>query len=260
LILAFIAWRGIKSIKGRGGTERLLVASIFSAWLAYQAQSIISIDNIGISIWGWVLGGAVVGLSLERISEQVSSGSGHKNKSKIPQFNFKQTASSTLFVILVMVLIIPSYQGEKNMYETRMRFNPQAPENKAPLYEYAMKTLNTSFLEPGYKVTVGAYLVTSGFVDEGMKALTEVAESDPRNLDALLNLADFNQQMNKLNEANSFRLQIAKYDPWNAANYLQLGRNYKALGDLTNMNAMREKINSFAPNTQEASQANSELI
>ena len=260
LILVFITWRGIKSIKGRAGTERLLVASVFSAWLAYQAQSIISIDNIGISIWGWVLGGAVVGLSLEKTSEQVSFGSGPKTKSKVPQFNFKQTASSTLFVSLVMVLIIPSYQGEKNMYETRMRFNPQAPENKAPLYEYAMKTLDTSFLEPGYKVTIGAYLVTSGFVDEGMKALTEVAESDPRNLDALLNLADFNQQMNKLNEANSFRLQIAKYDPWNAANYLQLGRNYKALGDLTNMNAMREKINSFAPNTQEASQANSELI
>jgi hypothetical protein len=260
LILVFITWRGIKSIKGRAGTERLLVASVFSAWLAYQAQSIISIDNIGISIWGWVLGGAVVGLSLEKTSEQVSFGSGPKTKSKVPQFNFKQTASSTLFVSLVMVLIIPSYQGEKNMYETRMRFNPQAPENKAPLYEYAMKTLDTSFLEPSYKMTVGSYLVANGFVDEGMKALTEVAESDPRNLDALMYLSEFNQQMNKLNESNSFRLQIAKYDPWNAANYLQLGRNYKALGDLTNMNAMREKINSFAPNTQEASQANSELI
>ena len=260
LILAFIAWRGIKGIKDRAGTERLLVASIFSAWLAYQAQSIISIDNIGISVWGWVLGGTVVGLSLNKSSEQVNVGSGPKTKSKAVQFNFKQTASSTVFVILAMVLVIPSYQGEKNMFETRMRFNPQAPESKAPLYEYAMKTLDTSFLEPSYKMTVGSYLVANGFVDEGMKALTEVAENDPRNLDALIYLAEFNQQMNKLNEANQFRLQIAKYDPWNAANYLQLGRNYKALGDLTNMNAMREKINSFAPNTQEASQSNSELI
>jgi O-antigen ligase len=260
LILAFIAWRGIQSIKARSGTERLLVASIFSAWLAYQAQSIISIDNIGISIWGWVLGGVVVGLSLEKTSEQVSFSSGPKNKRKVPQFNFKQTASSAVFVILVMVLVIPSYQGEKNMFETRMRFNPQAPENKAPLYEYAIKTLDTAFLEPSYKMTVGSYLVASGFVDEGMRALTEVAESDPRNLDALIFLAEFNQQMNRLNEANQFRLRIAKYDPWNAANYLQLGRNYKALGDLTNMNAMREKINSFAPKTQEANQANSELI
>lgn len=260
LILAFIAWRGIKSIKNRTGTERLLVASIFSAWLAYQAQSIISIDNIGISVWGWVLGGAVVGLSLEKTSVQSNSATGPKVRSKVPQFNFKQTASSAVFVIIAMVLVIPSYQGEKNMFETRMRFNPQAAENRAPLHEYAIKTLDTSFLEPSYKMTVASYLVASGFVDEGMKALAEVAASDPRNLDALMYLAEFNQQMNKLNEANQFRLQIAKYDPWNAANYLQLGRNYKALGDIANMNAMREKINSFASKTQEATQANSELI
>jgi tetratricopeptide (TPR) repeat protein len=115
-------------------------------------------------------------------------------------------------------------------------------------------------LEPSYKIATGSYLVGSGFIDEGMKALTEVAESDPRNLDALMYLAEFNQQTNNLNKANQFRLQIAKYDPWNAANYLQLGRNYKALGDLENMNKMREKINSFASKTQEATQANSELI
>jgi hypothetical protein len=260
LLLAFIAWRGIKSIKDRVGTERLLVASIFSAWLAYQAQSIISIDNIGISVWGWVLGGAVVGLSIERSSESGSAVSGPKIKNKAAQFNFKQTFSSAVFVLIAMVLIIPSYQGEKNMFETRMRFNPQAAENKAPLHEYAVKTLNTSFLEPNYKMTAGSYLVASGFVDEGMKVLNEVATSDPRNLDALMYLAEFNQSLNKLNEAINYRLQIAKYDPWNAANYLQLGRNYKALGDLENMNKMREKINSFASKTQEATQANSELI
>jgi O-antigen ligase len=260
LILAFIGWRGFKGIKNREGTERLLVASIFSAWLAYQAQSIISIDNIGISVWGWVLGGAVVGLSLERSSETGSSVTGPKIKNKAPQFNFKQTASSAVFVLIAIVLVIPSYQGEKNMFETRMRFNPQAAENKAPLHEYAVKTLNTSFLEPNYKMTAGSYLVASGFVDEGMKVLNEVATSDPRNLDALMYLAEFNQSLNKLNEAINYRLQIAKYDPWNAANYLQLGRNYKALGDLENMNKMREKINSFASKTQEATQANSELI
>lgn len=260
LILLFIAWRGINGLKDRSGTERLLVASIFSAWLAYQAQSLISIDNIGISVWGWVLGGAVVGLSLEKTSDQSGFGSGPRNKKKIQQFNFKQTTSSAVFVIIVMVLIIPSYRGEKNMFDTRMRFNPQATENIAPLHEYATKTLNTPFLDPSYKITVGSYLIASGFVDEGMKALTEVAEVDPRNLDALISLAEFNQQMNKLNEANKYRLQIAKYDPWNAANYLQLGRNYKALGDIANMNAMREKINSFASKTQEATQANSELI
>jgi hypothetical protein len=62
-----------------------------------------------------------------------------------------------------------------------------------------------------------------------------------------------------LDQVNTYRLQIAKYDPFNAANYLQLGRNYKSIGDLAKMNEMRSKILSFAPNTEEAKQAISEL-
>jgi len=83
--------------------------------------------------------------------------------------------------------------------------------------------------------------------------------ADKRNLDALVSLAEFNGQLGELEVANDYRLQIAKYDPFNAANYLQLGRNYKALGNVEKMNEMRAKILSFAPNTEEAKQAISEL-
>jgi tetratricopeptide (TPR) repeat protein len=140
-----------------------------------------------------------------------------------------------------------------------MRFNPSAPESKTALYEYAMKTLKTKPLEPTYKITSGNYLVTSGFTNEGLGILSEVVKSDPRNLDALTALAEFNQQLGNLDQVNTYRLQIAKYDPFNAANYLQLGRNYKSIGDLSKMNEMRSKILSFAPNTEEAKQAISEL-
>jgi hypothetical protein len=34
--------------------------SLTSVWIAYQAQSFISINQIGLAIWGWVLGGAVI--------------------------------------------------------------------------------------------------------------------------------------------------------------------------------------------------------
>ena len=34
---------------------------LFSTWCAYQAQSIISINQIGLAIWGWLLGGLLLG-------------------------------------------------------------------------------------------------------------------------------------------------------------------------------------------------------
>jgi tetratricopeptide (TPR) repeat protein len=154
---------------------------------------------------------------------------------------------------------VPLYQAEKNMFDTRMRFNPTVTESNNALYEYATKTLNTKLLEPGYKITSGNYLAVSGFTTEGLDALKEVIGSDPRNLDALTSLAEFNQQLGDIEEIIKYRLQIAQYDPFNATNYLQLGRSYKLTGDLAKMNEMRSKILSFAPNTEEAKQAISEL-
>jgi hypothetical protein len=34
---------------------------LFSCWLAYQAQAVISINQIGIAVWGWVFGGLLLG-------------------------------------------------------------------------------------------------------------------------------------------------------------------------------------------------------
>jgi tetratricopeptide (TPR) repeat protein len=227
--------------------------------LAYQAQSIISIDNIGISIWGWVLGGVVVGASSQGVEANFDSGKRSKSSVNTVNFNLKQVFISTVAVAISLLAIVPLYQAEKNMFETRMRFNPTVPESKNSLFEYANKTLNTKLLEPGYKITSGNYLVASGFATEGLDVLKEVIQSDPRNLDALTALAEFNQQLGNLDEIIKYRSLIAQYDPFNATNYLQLGRSYKSIGNVAKMNEMRSKILSFAPNTEEAKQAISEL-
>jgi O-antigen ligase len=258
-ILGFIAWRGIIGIRSRIGNDKLLSASVFSAWLAYQAQSIISIDNIGISIWGWVLGGAVIGLSRAGNQENEVMSKAPKRAKNVTTFNLRQTFISSIVVAITLFAVVPLYQAEKNMFETRMRFNPTVPESKTALYEFATKTLNSQLLEPGYKITSGNYLVASGFSVEGLNILKEVIKTNPRNLDALTSLSEFNQQVGNVEEVIAYRLQIAKYDPFNAVNYLQLGRNYKAVGNLAKMNEMRNKILSFAPNTEEARQAISEL-
>ena len=258
-ILGFIVWRGVIGIRNKEWNERLLTASVFSAWLAYQAQSIISIDNIGISIWGWVLGGAVVGVSRQATQVNGDVSRQPKRVANNMDFNFKQIFISTTAVAVALTAVVPLYQAEKNMYETRARYNPTAPENKTALYEYATKTLNSQLLEPGYKITSGNYIAASGFANEGLDVLKEVIEIDPRNLDALNSLAEFNQQLGNLEAVNKYRLQIAQYDPFNATNFLQLGRNYKSLGDMVKMNEMLVKIISFAPNTEEAKQANLEL-
>lgn len=259
LLLLYIFQLGIKSIKSKQGNDRLLVASIFSAWLAYHAQSIISIDNIGISIWGWMLGGAIVGLSIDdkKITQEINS-LNLKNNSK--NLGLLRPTISLMSMLISLVIIIPHYQGESNMFQSRLRFNPGNPQNQVPLREYAFKTINGKLTDPSYKYTAAGMLFSVGYTEESLIELNKLNVSDPRNLDILTMMAEINENLSRHTEAIKLRSQIAKYDKWNASNYLQLGRDYKIIQDFTNMELMKSKILDFAEGTPEANKALAELV
>ena len=60
----YIAYRIIKHIlKNYDYDVRFVIIS--SVWICYQAQSLISINQIGIAIWGWIFGGLVLAITRE---------------------------------------------------------------------------------------------------------------------------------------------------------------------------------------------------
>jgi O-antigen ligase len=68
LVIAFIA---LIKVSLRSRTYDPKFVAIASIWLCYQLQSIISINQIGLAIWGWVLSGALV--AYERVTRSASS-------------------------------------------------------------------------------------------------------------------------------------------------------------------------------------------
>lgn len=78
IIVGFVVRSIIKLI--RKSREFDLTGSILiSVWLCYQAQSVISINQIGLAIWGWVFGGLI-------IAYQKSMEIGDKQRNFRPQF------------------------------------------------------------------------------------------------------------------------------------------------------------------------------
>jgi hypothetical protein len=53
-----------------------------SVWICYQAQSLISINQIGLAIWGWVFGGLIIGYTSLETSEL--SKFGQKKRKTVP--------------------------------------------------------------------------------------------------------------------------------------------------------------------------------
>jgi O-antigen ligase len=68
-LLGIILSTGIKQILHTTGDIQKLSLILFSAWLGFQAQAFISIDNLAISVWGWLIGGSIIGLSRNSSNE-----------------------------------------------------------------------------------------------------------------------------------------------------------------------------------------------
>jgi O-antigen ligase len=256
-IITFVFLRGLKGIKQHSGNNRLAIASVFSAWLAFQAQSIISIDNIGITAWGWMLGGAIIGLSINDYSLNSSS---IPVKQKTNSFSVVQPLVSGSFVLLTVIVVTFLFRSESNMFMQRMAFNPQVEANRAPLRDYALKTINSPLVEPAYRLRSATNLIANNFDSEGIAQLDYLYKIDPRDPELLNYLSAYSEYHGKLKEAIEYRKQIYEFDPWNSKNLLQLGRNYKNLNDFTGMRNCLNKILSFDIISPESKSAQSELI
>ena len=254
---AYILKRAIYGIRNLTGQNKLLLSGIFSAWVAFHSQSLISIDNIGVSIWGWILGGSVVGLSL--VEDDLINKTQVYPQRKKNYINLSQKITSGLSTILILILVVLLYRGESNSYKGSESLNLQDPASRTYFLELQLKVINTPLIDPTYKLSAALRLIQSGFVNEGLAEAKKISLGDPRNLDALLMLALTYEQINDLPNAIAYRENLANLDPWNASNYLELGRNYKFNDNLVKSQEMLRKIVSFAPTGTIAEQAKQEL-
>lgn len=253
----FVLQRAFIALKAQTGVNRLAISGLVAAWLSFHAQSFVSIDNIGISIWGWVLAGAIVGVSTSSPeSTSLNSRSNIKPKTNIEIGRVLISSSATLVTIVLVALL---YRTEVNTFKVLSSFDLQNPQVREIYRDLNLKNIDSQLNNPSYKLTSAMNLVQAGFVDEGVDAVKQILRDDVRNLDAMNSLAQIYEQTGRIPEAIEIRVKISEIDPWNAKNYLQLGKNYKFLGNESRTREMLNKILAFASNNPVGTQAQIEL-
>ena len=259
LLTAFIFWRGIKVIRNVSKNETFLLSGLFGAWIAYVAQSIISIDNVGLTIWGWVIGGIIVGISYSQNNEVAEN-----NKAKsLQELNLRsvyQKMYSAIFLLPAIFIVSLHFQVEKNMYEiaslgASVNATSAAPYNNKILYDSLMRASNLKLLDSSHTLTIAALLRDNGSTTEYEKVISDLLLKDPRCLTCLKVRGEV-YEINK-DWANAVKTynQISLLDPWNAENYLRIANVYAVLGQKQAAISALDKILSFAGNTQVGIQA-----
>ena len=58
------AWCGVRAIRRASGDDRIRLASVVAAWLAFHLQSLVSVDVAGLGVLYWILTGVLLGHGL----------------------------------------------------------------------------------------------------------------------------------------------------------------------------------------------------
>ena len=252
-LIVYVFLSGLRLLKQCQPNEKTLVLGLLSAWLGFQAQSLISIDNLGISVWGWLLGGSILGLSFAQ-KEDVKSINAGSSKNMV-NINLFQPLVSLILLLPIIIFTSSLYKIERNMFVLKGISSPSFPENKSAVLKFANEVISNPIADQFYKYRATFHLYDMGFKAEAYQAASKLFDDDPINPDFLRGKVFYEESFGNVATVISTRKQIALIDPWNAENYFQLLKLYKLNGDIENANAMKDKILSFAAETAVAKSA-----
>jgi len=128
--------------------------TLTTAWVCYQLQSIISINQIGLAIWGWLFGGALIAYEVatrpktskeSNDSAKSEKNSGRVSKSKSAETIFSSTLIAGIGAVIGLLIACPPYSADSKWRSAITSQNVQKVEealtpgylNPASSYKYA---------------------------------------------------------------------------------------------------------------------------
>jgi hypothetical protein len=155
--------------------------AIAVAWIGYQVQSIISINQIGIAIWGWLLGGILVAYERSTRSQVALGGSAGTGRKSPSSFNPKNEdtrliPASFIAALIGLVIVLPPFVSDTKW---KSSMNAQS----LPQIEASMKS---SYFNPQ---NVNRYVMNirlleeSNFKDLAYKYALEAVAWNPESFD-----------------------------------------------------------------------------
>ena len=151
-------------------------AGLVGGWVAFQSQSIISINQIGLAIWGWVLSGLIIGYEVNTRDSEVVDPVAKKSRtvSKPPQISASSVVALLIAFVLGVFVGMPPYLAATK-YKSALEANtPQSVQKAAYIWPY----------EPSRMIQVAMILDENKFVAEGLEVATDAVAKFPDNFAA----------------------------------------------------------------------------
>jgi O-antigen ligase len=135
-----------------------LFISALGVWIVYLITAFFSIDQLGLAVWGWVIGGGLIGISKGIVGQPVKGDeTGRKisaaEKSKMIERNATNALIPQLLLFLIFVgAVVPAFKGDLDWAQARRSGQAQVIAEqvvKWPQDEIRYSNAMLSFLKSG---------------------------------------------------------------------------------------------------------------
>jgi tetratricopeptide (TPR) repeat protein len=256
LLLSLVLFCGFRLISKVNYELKNYCIILLAAWIGLQAQSMISIDFIALSVWSWLFGGLIVGL-YNKLDAQQEIERSQKNikRVKIDSYYISRIISTLFLIPIIIISIFLNRMEEQTFNSTALKSSDQ----KNLVLNNAERMFENPLADPFYKFQVSLDLMDSGYFEKGVDNIRFLSRLDPKQADYLKLLERVEMSSKDLKSAAELRESIALLDPWNAKNYFELGLIYKELGEIQQMNRVKNILISIGTSRSYADRAKLEL-
>ena len=293
-LMVFVGWRAVVALKSYSGNKQVVVATVVGLWLTYQAQAFISIDNIGIAVWGYLCGGMIVAISMSdvpvtasAVAPSINKGPQIRNVKKSGKDNFVINLVTAVIVIFTLFGVSMLARGDVGLQNLKKVGAPKNASEYAVYQQFADAQLSKHPVDPFFVETVASQLIRIG---ESFESSNQIAaalpafakadglvasliKEDKRDINALQIRSQIQNSLSQIYTAQkdlakakaaidisiASLKQMCELDPLNSGFWLQLGKAYKEAGDMASAKSVIAKIAAFDPKGADLASAKKEF-
>jgi O-antigen ligase len=170
-LMVLVIVSAVKVIKRSQGFNAGFVGLV-AGWVAFQSQSIISINQIGLALWGWVLSGLIIGYEINtRNSEVAPEKKTGKNAVKPVQSSAGSVLGIFVGLIIGVLVGMPPYLASAQYKSALESGNPTTIQEAAYIWP----------LDSSRMIQVSMTLNENKLEAEGLEVALDATERFPDN-------------------------------------------------------------------------------
>ena len=265
LLILFITFIGLKSLIKFQGKDKFKVGAVFGIWLGTMTINVVTVDNLGVGVWFWITGGALVAISSSHRQSETTDQSQKEKIVKGKSANPVNTESlfpityvaSLMFVILILVMLVPGLGKSSMLYNFKNNASSYTTETYIPaLVSEARSARN----DPQYLLQLANLALIQNAANEALVMIEQVNQIDLRSYYGNYFAAFALEALNKRSEAIEYRERLKELDPWNNSSLIELIKDYLSVGNKASAEEIAALIKQNYPGSQSDIDASALLI